>query len=54
MTWTEKLPGERAETALADKKPLMDAAEAKLEAERCLYCADAPCTIACPTSIDVP
>ncbi|HEY1691147.1 MAG TPA: FAD-dependent oxidoreductase [Polyangiaceae bacterium] len=52
--WTEKLPGERAETALADKKPLMDAAEARLEAERCLYCADAPCTIACPTSIDVP
>ncbi|MGH7294443.1 MAG: FAD-dependent oxidoreductase, partial [Polyangiaceae bacterium] len=54
MTWTEKLPAERAETALADKKPLMDAGEAKLEAERCLYCADAPCTIACPTSIDVP
>ncbi|HEY8086952.1 MAG TPA: FAD-dependent oxidoreductase [Polyangiaceae bacterium] len=54
MAWIEKLPGERAETALADKKPLMDAAEARLEAERCLYCADAPCTIACPTSIDVP
>ena len=32
----------------------MTAAEARLEAERCLYCADAPCTIACPTSIDVP
>src|SRR5579883_470256 len=50
----EKLPGERAERALPDKKPLMTESEAKLEAERCLYCADAPCTIACPTSIDVP
>lgn len=54
MSWAEKLPGERAENALADKKPLMTAAEARIEAERCLYCADAPCTIACPTSIDVP
>jgi glutamate synthase (NADPH/NADH) small chain len=25
-----------------------------LEAERCLYCFDAPCATACPTSIDVP
>ncbi|MBX9833885.1 MAG: NAD(P)-dependent oxidoreductase [Burkholderiaceae bacterium] len=25
-----------------------------LEAERCLYCYDAPCATACPTSIDVP
>ena len=24
------------------------------EANRCLYCYDAPCTKACPTSIDVP
>ena len=54
MSWTEKLPGERAENALADKKPQMSEAEARAEAERCLYCADAPCTIACPTSIDVP
>jgi glutamate synthase (NADPH/NADH) small chain len=29
-------------------------AQALLEAERCLYCYDAPCAIACPTSIDVP
>jgi glutamate synthase (NADPH/NADH) small chain len=53
-TFLKVLPAERAETALADKKPLMTEAEARLEAERCLYCADAPCTIACPTSIDVP
>ena len=54
MSFLEKLPGERAETALPDKKPLMTLGEARAEAERCLYCADAPCTRACPTSIDVP
>jgi glutamate synthase (NADPH/NADH) small chain len=54
MSFLEKLPRERVESALPDKKPLMSEAEARLEAERCLYCADAPCTIACPTSIDVP
>ncbi|HEV8158744.1 MAG TPA: NAD(P)-dependent oxidoreductase, partial [Pyrinomonadaceae bacterium] len=29
-------------------------AEAVFEANRCLYCYDAPCTHACPTHIDVP
>jgi dihydropyrimidine dehydrogenase (NAD+) subunit PreT len=28
--------------------------EGKLEANRCLYCYDAPCMVACPTSIDIP
>ena len=28
--------------------------EALVEANRCLYCFDAPCTAACPTHIDVP
>jgi dihydropyrimidine dehydrogenase (NAD+) subunit PreT len=28
--------------------------EAVIEANRCLYCFDAPCTSACPTHIDVP
>jgi glutamate synthase (NADPH/NADH) small chain len=48
------LPEERAELDLPDKKPLMIWAEAKTEADRCLYCTDAPCTKACPTEIDVP
>ncbi|CAN5453213.1 NAD(P)-dependent oxidoreductase [soil metagenome] len=38
----------------ADASPRLSSAQAVLEAERCLYCYDAPCTTACPTSIDVP
>ncbi len=48
------LPEERLEQRLADMKPLYTGAEAQAEANRCLYCADAPCVKACPTSIDVP
>jgi glutamate synthase (NADPH/NADH) small chain len=35
------------------KAPLSPQA-ATIEADRCLYCFDAPCTVACPTHIDVP
>jgi dihydropyrimidine dehydrogenase (NAD+) subunit PreT len=35
-------------------KPAFTGREAKIEATRCLYCFDAPCIAACPTSIDVP
>ena len=38
----------------ADATPRLTQAQAVLEAERCLYCFDAPCATACPTSIDVP
>ncbi|WP_114972352.1 NAD(P)-dependent oxidoreductase [Rhodoferax ferrireducens] len=38
----------------ADASPRLTPAQAVLEAERCLYCFDAPCATACPTSIDVP
>jgi dihydropyrimidine dehydrogenase (NAD+) subunit PreT len=44
----------RLETELPDDKPLYSPAEARAEAERCLYCVDAPCIKACPTSIDIP
>jgi dihydropyrimidine dehydrogenase (NAD+) subunit PreA len=34
--------------------PLLTRSAARTEADRCLYCFDAPCTGACPTGIDVP
>jgi glutamate synthase (NADPH/NADH) small chain len=34
--------------------PPFDGVSAVTEANRCLYCFDAPCTAACPTHIDVP
>ncbi|MFB6262952.1 MAG: NAD(P)-binding protein, partial [Bradymonadaceae bacterium] len=49
-----ELPDERLEEEFGDYKPLMDEHEAVAEAERCLYCADAPCIDSCPTNIDIP
>jgi glutamate synthase (NADPH/NADH) small chain len=38
----------------SDLHPAFDKVAALLEANRCLFCFDAPCTTACPTHIDVP
>ncbi len=38
----------------ADAHPPLTAVQARLEAERCYYCHDAPCVTACPTGIDIP
>lgn len=40
--------------ALSEQLPPLSAHEAVVEANRCLYCYDAPCTQACPTHIDIP
>jgi glutamate synthase (NADPH/NADH) small chain len=48
------LPDGRLESTLADLKPLYTDGEAIAEANRCLYCHDAPCIQACPTGIDIP
>ena len=40
--------------AFADAAPRYTRSQALVEAERCLYCYDAPCAEACPTGIDVP
>ena len=42
------------EKALAEQLPPLTANAAAIEADRCLYCYDAPCTHACPTHIDIP
>ncbi len=38
----------------ADLHPAMDPHEAKVAADRCYFCHDAPCVTACPTTIDIP
>jgi dihydropyrimidine dehydrogenase (NAD+) subunit PreT len=40
--------------ALAEQLPPLTPNAAAVEADRCLYCYDAPCTHACPTHIDIP
>jgi len=37
-----------------DLHPPLSGAQAVVEAGRCLYCYDAPCVTACPTSINIP
>ena len=44
----------QARAALAEQLPPLTAHAAAVEADRCLYCYDAPCTHACPTHIDIP
>jgi dihydropyrimidine dehydrogenase (NAD+) subunit PreT len=52
------LDQKRADTrrpgTLAEQLPPLTAHEAVVEANRCLFCYDAPCTHACPTHIDIP
>jgi glutamate synthase (NADPH/NADH) small chain len=52
------VPGRLAAAALADNfadiAPPLDRHEAQVAADRCYFCFDAPCTEACPTSIDIP
>ncbi len=38
----------------ADLHPPLSRSEALIEADRCYFCYDAPCTTACPTGIDIP
>jgi len=40
--------------ALAEQLPPLTPNSASVEADRCLFCYDTPCTHACPTHIDIP
>jgi dihydropyrimidine dehydrogenase (NAD+) subunit PreT len=55
-SWTSAsdLPAGRLEEQFPEHEPLLSAAEAGAEANRCLFCFQAPCIAACPTGIDIP
>src|SRR4051794_7310495 len=54
MSLSPKLGPEAAAANMADYKPRYTPQEAVIEANRCLFCFDAPCIQACPTGIDIP
>ena len=54
MTLKPRITPEAASQSMAELEPKYRPQEAKVEADRCLYCFDAPCIMACPTGIDIP
>ena len=48
------LSAEELAERFADIAPALGKDAVHAEADRCLFCYDAPCTLACPTHIDVP
>ncbi len=49
-----RLPDAQYAKNFCDAHPPLNLAQAKLEADRCYYCFDAPCIAACPTGIEIP
>ena len=49
-----RLSREEIDQNFADLHPPLKRPEALIEADRCYFCFDAPCTTACPTGIDIP
>jgi dihydropyrimidine dehydrogenase (NAD+) subunit PreT len=49
-----RLSKERIAANFADMHPPLSPSEALIDADRCYFCYDAPCTTACPTGIDIP
>src|SRR5713101_7548697 len=54
MPISPKLGPEAAAAKMAEIAPPYTPQEAIIEANRCLFCFDAPCIQACPTGIDIP
>ncbi|MHA1528610.1 MAG: NAD(P)-dependent oxidoreductase [Alphaproteobacteria bacterium] len=48
-----RLDGAALASGFADLHPALTAHEARVAADRCYFCHDAPCTTACPTTIDI-
>ncbi len=51
---SHRLDGARIAENFTDLHAPLTPVEASIEAERCYFCYDAPCTTACPTGIDIP
>lgn len=49
-----RLDGEALAAGFADLHPALTAHEARVAADRCYFCHEAPCVTACPTAIDIP
>ena len=49
-----RLGAEEYSRNFSDIAPRFDMHEARVAADRCYFCHDAPCMTACPTSIDIP
>jgi len=49
-----KLSEDQIKANFTDMHPPLTASQAYIEACRCYFCYDAPCTTACPTGIDIP
>jgi dihydropyrimidine dehydrogenase (NAD+) subunit PreT len=49
-----RLPAAAYAANFDDHTPPLDRHEARVAADRCYFCHDAPCITACPTSIDIP
>ncbi|MGB5344899.1 MAG: NAD(P)-dependent oxidoreductase [Woeseia sp.] len=49
-----RLSATELEKNFGDLHAPLSRSEALIEADRCYFCYDAPCTIACPTDIDIP
>ncbi len=51
---SRRLSDEEIARNFSDMHPPLARSEALVEADRCYFCFDAPCTTACPTGIDIP
>jgi glutamate synthase (NADPH/NADH) small chain len=51
---TSRLDKAEIDDNFTDLHPPLSRSEALIEADRCYFCYDAPCTQACPTGIDIP